>query len=60
MKYGVPLIITVGLCYLLLTGVDVNEMTAIIRDNCNYWWIVLALVISISRMCFAPCGGAYS
>lgn len=47
MKYGVPLIITVGLCYLLLAGVDVNEMTAIIRDNCNYWWIVLALVISI-------------
>lgn len=47
MKYGVPLIITVGLCYLLLTGVDVNEMSAIIRDYCNYWWIVLALVISV-------------
>lgn len=47
MKYGVPLIITVGLCYLLLTGVDVNEMASIIRNYCNYWWIVLALVISI-------------
>lgn len=47
MKYGVPLIITVGLCYLLLTGVDVNEMISIIRDYCNYWWIVLALFISI-------------
>lgn len=47
MKYGVPLIITVGLCYLLLTGVDVNEMASIIRNYCNYWWIVLALFISI-------------
>ena len=47
LKYGVPLIITVGLCYLLFTGVDFNEMAAIIRDNCNYWWILLALVISI-------------
>lgn len=47
LKYGVPLVITVGLCYLLFTGVDFNEMAAIIRDNCNYWWILLALVISI-------------
>lgn len=47
MKYGVPLIITVGLCYLLLTGVDVNEMAAIIKAHCNYWWILLALVISV-------------
>lgn len=47
LKYGVPLIITVGLCYLLFIGVDFNEMAAIIRDNCNYWWILLALVISI-------------
>ena len=36
LKYGVPLVITVGLCYLLFTGVDFNEMAAIIRDNCNY------------------------
>lgn len=47
MKYGVPLIITVGLCYLLLTGVDAKEMMRIIRESCNYWWIVLAMGISI-------------
>lgn len=46
-KYGVPLLITVGLCYLLLTGVDVNEMVAIIKRDCNYWWIVLALCLSV-------------
>ena len=47
LKYGVPLVVSVGLCYLLFTGVDFGEMMSIIRDNCNYWWIVLALVISI-------------
>ena len=25
LKYGVPLVITVGLCYLLFTGVDFNK-----------------------------------
>lgn len=47
LKYGVPLVITVGLCYLLFTGIDFKEMIEIIRRECNYWWIVLALVISI-------------
>ncbi len=47
LKYGIPLVVSVGLCYLLFTGVDFNEMMHIIRDNCNYWWIVLALVISV-------------
>lgn len=46
-KYGIPLLISVGLCWLLFTGVDFGEMIAIIRDQCNYWWIAAALVISI-------------
>lgn len=46
-KYGVPLLVTVGLCYMLLTGVDVGEMVDIIKRDCNYWWIVLAMAISI-------------
>lgn len=47
LKYGVPLLISVGLCYLLFTGVNFAEMVQIIKHNCNYWWILLALVISI-------------
>lgn len=47
LKYGVPLLISVGLCYLLFTGIDYGEMVEIIKHDCNYWWIVLALVISI-------------
>lgn len=46
-KYGLPLLITTGLCYLLFNGVDINQMIDIIRHNCNYWWIALALAISI-------------
>lgn len=47
LKYGVPFVITVGLCYLLFTGFDFDEMIRIIVSDCNYWWIALALVISI-------------
>lgn len=47
LRYGVPLIITVGLCYLLFTGIDFKEMVGIIRDYCNFWWIGLGWIISI-------------
>lgn len=47
LKYGLPLVITVGLCYLLFTGIDFNAMIDIIRNECNFWWIGLALFISI-------------
>jgi uncharacterized protein (TIRG00374 family) len=46
-QYGVPLVISVGLCYLLFTGINFNEMIATIRNECNFWWIGLALFISI-------------
>ncbi len=46
-KYGIPLLISVGLCYLLFTGVNFSEMMEIIRNECNYWWIVGTFAISI-------------
>jgi len=46
-KYGLPLVITIGLCYVLFTGIDFNEMVNIIRNQCNFAWIGLALFISI-------------
>lgn len=46
-KYGVPLLISVGLCYLLFTGFDFNEMMSIVKRDCNFWWIAGALVVSI-------------
>lgn len=47
LKYGVPLLVTLLLCVLLFRDVDFDEMVAIIRNQCNFWWIGLALVISI-------------
>lgn len=47
MKYAIPLVITIGLCWLLFTGIDFREMIGIIKDQCNFWWIGLALVISV-------------
>ncbi|MCI9608032.1 MAG: flippase-like domain-containing protein [Muribaculaceae bacterium] len=47
LKYGVPLIVTIGLCYILFTGVDVKEMMRIIRTDCNFAWIAAGLALSI-------------
>ncbi len=47
LRFGVPLVISVGLCYLLFAKQDFGEMVRIIKHDCNYWWIVLALVISV-------------
>ncbi len=46
-KYGIPLIITVGLCYLLFNDFDFNEMVAIIKRDCNFAFIGIALIVSI-------------
>lgn len=47
LKYGVPLLITVLLCNLLFKGVNFSEMMDIIRTQCDFTFIGLALVISI-------------
>ncbi|MDE6131528.1 MAG: lysylphosphatidylglycerol synthase domain-containing protein, partial [Muribaculaceae bacterium] len=47
LKYVVPLVITIGLCYLMFTGIDFNEMLAIIKRDCNFTWIAMALCISV-------------
>ena len=47
LKYVIPLIISIGLCWLLFTGIDFNEMMAIIRDQCDFRWIVLGFVFAI-------------
>lgn len=47
LKYGVPLFISVGLCYLLFTGVDFREMGRIIREECNFTWILIPLVCAV-------------
>lgn len=47
LKFGVPLVVSVGLCYLLFTGIDFKEMIGIIRRECNFWWIALAMGLTV-------------
>ncbi|MCM1440401.1 MAG: flippase-like domain-containing protein [Roseburia sp.] len=52
LKYGVPPLMTVGLCWLLFTGVDIKEMIEIIRTQCNFSWLLAGLGISIFSYLF--------
>jgi hypothetical protein len=47
LKYIVPLIVSVGLCYLLFSKVNFGEMVEIVRRDCDFQWIGLTLLISI-------------
>lgn len=47
MKYLVPLVVTVGLCWVMFTKIQFGEMMGIIRTQCNFWWIALMLFIGI-------------
>lgn len=46
-KYLIPLIIGAGLFYLLYSNFDFEQMKVIMRSGFNFWWIALALVISV-------------
>lgn len=52
MKYAIPLVISIGLCYLLFTGIDFSEMTAIIRHDCDFSFIALAMALSLLSYLF--------
>ena len=45
--YAVPLIVSVGLCYMLFTNIDFGEMTEIVSSQCRPWWIAAAMLLSI-------------
>lgn len=47
LKYVVPPVVTVGLCWMLLRNVDLHEMWRVVREECNVWWIVASLGLNI-------------
>ena len=47
LKYVVPLIVTVGLCMLLFTGMDLEQMWETIVTQCDFRWIAAALGVSV-------------
>lgn len=47
LRFGVPLIITVGLCWLLFAKQDFGSMIETIRERCRWEWIWLMLGLSV-------------
>ena len=46
-KYGIPLVIGVGLMYFLYKNVDINSMMETLKNDVNYWWFVPVAIVSI-------------
>lgn len=46
-RYLVPLALTVALVWYMFHKVDFGSMMAILREGVDYWWILLAMGISI-------------
>ncbi|MBR5685970.1 MAG: flippase-like domain-containing protein [Muribaculaceae bacterium] len=46
-KYGIPLVIGVGLMYFLYKNVDVTTMMQTLQTDVDYWWFIPVAVVSI-------------
>lgn len=47
LKFAIPLIISVGLCWLLFRDFDFTQMWKTITTECDFKWILLALVVAV-------------
>ena len=46
-KYGIPLVIGVGLMYFLYKNVDITSMMDTLKSDVNYWWFAAVAAVSI-------------
>ena len=51
-KYGIPLVIGVGLMWFLYKNVDVASMMDTLKTDVNYWWFAAVAVVSIMSHVF--------
>lgn len=47
LKIAIPTVITVGLCFVLFTGIDFRQMMEVIRSQCDFRWIILGMALSV-------------
>lgn len=47
LKYGLPLVVSIGLCWLLFRDFDFRDMWHTIVTGCDFRWIALGLVIAV-------------
>ena len=52
LKFAIPLVVSVGLFVVMFRDIDFNEMMTVIRNDCDFRWIALALALSIAPMFF--------
>lgn len=50
LRYCVPAVITVGLCYLLVRGMDLRQMWETICTQCDFRWIAVNILLLIGAM----------
>lgn len=46
-KYGIPPLITVGLCYVLFHDQDIPSMVKYVKENCNFMWILASMGLTL-------------
>lgn len=47
LKYAIPIVISVGLCWYLFRNMDFVEMYGEIRNNCDFTYILLSMVLGV-------------
>lgn len=52
LKYGIPLVITVGLCWLLYRDFDFTGMWHMVTTQCRFGWIALGMALAICSHIF--------
>lgn len=50
LRYGVPVVITVGLCYLLVREMDLQQMWNTICTQCDFRWIGVNVLLLVGAM----------
>ncbi len=46
-KYGIPPLITIGLCYVLFRDQNLSEMVGYVKDNCDFRWILASMGLTL-------------
>lgn len=52
LKYGLPLVISIGLCYVLFGKMDFGEMMAELESDCNFRIILLSMGVGVLGFIF--------
>ena len=47
LKYGIPVVISLGLAYFFYANVDMDAIAKSVREDVNWWWFVPVIVVSI-------------